>query len=227
VLPTPRIAFAKQVEMIRAYGTAYVANGAPATSIQVAELVDLHEDTARLANGFFLDLGLLQRGETGFTPNADVIAFHRAKEANAENPERKLLPSFRETWFAKALTTRLAFRGALDEAEAVGILADAAGASPENKNQLSLLISYLDAAGVVERDGTSIRLAKMATALPSENLRPASVVTPEGRPDAKPLAVGKPVDQQLLEILDPNEMSEEEQSAVWILLKYLKKGNRK
>jgi hypothetical protein len=163
VLPTTRIAFAKQIQMLRAFGASYVATSKPVTSVQVAELVEIHESTARLVNAFFLDVGLMVKSEQanlGFVPSGDVIAMHRAYEWSQQNPERKLYPTFKDTWFAKALTTKLMFRGSLDESEAVGILADAAQAGPEYRAQLAVAIAFLESSGVVERDGIMLRLAK-------------------------------------------------------------------
>jgi hypothetical protein len=53
------------------------------------------------------------------------------------------------------------------------------------------------------------------------NVTPGASSTPPSQPQPQPLTPF----QVLYEMLDLEEMGEEEQSAVWTLLRYLKKGS--
>ena len=166
-LPTTRISLAKQFDLLRAYGASFVSTNRPVKVPEVGVLVNMHPDTVRLANGFFVDVGFLAKAEAGFVPHADVISFHRAREFSAADAEHRLQPLLRETWFAQAIATRLAFRGTLDESEVITLLADAANATPDHRAQLSLLLAFLETAGIVTRDGTMVRATLRGPSIPS------------------------------------------------------------
>lgn len=188
VLPTNRIGVPKQFELLRAFGALYTANNRPVRQQEVAEMVSLHTDTSRLANPFFLDTSLLQRTEAGLIPNADVLAFHRASQWNPEGAEQKLQPTLREAWFGKALLTRLSFAGALEDSAVVTLLAEQATASPEHRPQLQVLLGFLEAVGLITRDGNVIRPTR-----PAEGSVPPPVADqPRREHEAHPIAADAP-----------------------------------
>lgn len=159
-LPTDRIAYQKQIDILRAYAIATEANGGkPVTNNEVAGIVKMAASTLPHANSFFGEVGLLQRAEGGYLPTPDVISFHRAYAWNPETAAHKLAPAVQATWFGQVLLPRLSFRP-MDEAEAIAILAESSGATPEYKGQLGLLLSYLDTAGLIERDGGLVKANK-------------------------------------------------------------------
>src|SRR5205823_4776394 len=97
----------------------------------------MHPDTVRLANAFFVENALLQRADAGgYIPHVEVVHFNRAFEFGQSNPEYKLQPVLKESWFSQALSTKLAFRGSLEEVEALTVLAESANATPEHRAQL-------------------------------------------------------------------------------------------
>lgn len=225
-LPTIRIAMPKQVDMLRAYGASFAATSRAVTPSEVGALLLMKPDTVRLATPFFVDIGLLAKGETGHTPNADVIAFHRATEWQGENPAHKLRPTFKETWFAKALITKLSFRGSIEDSEALTILAEECGATPDYRNNLSVLLFFLESVGVVERDGSVLRPVRSTVGDPPPPPPPPPPLGNGVNPPPPPPPVverGLTNEQMLLAVLDPDKMSDAEQDAVWTLLKYLKK----
>lgn len=159
-LPTERIAYQKQIDILRAYAIATEANGGkPVTNNDVAAIVKMAATTLPHANSFFAEIGLLQRVEGGYVPAPEVINFHRAYAWNAETAPHKLAPVVQSTWFGQVLLPRLSFRS-MDEAEAIAVLAEASGAAPEYKGQLGLLLNYLDTAGLIERDGGLVKANK-------------------------------------------------------------------
>src|SRR5438128_2338340 len=116
-LPTTRIAFAKQIEILRAYGAAYALNSRAVTTNDIAKSVGMAASTVPLANAFFLEVGAIQRTDVGYVPHADVISFHRAFEFGEENPAHRMQHLVRSTWFAQALLGRLAFKVTMDESD--------------------------------------------------------------------------------------------------------------
>jgi hypothetical protein len=160
-LPTDRIAFPKQLDILRAFAAASGQSGKGVTNSEVAAIVNMKSETVSLGNGFLLDIGLLSRGEGGIIPSQEVFAFQRGYEWNPETAANKLAPKIAQTWFAAALLPRLSFRP-LEEDAAIQVLADAASAGPDYKGQLGICIEYLIAAGIVQRDGTLLKTVKGA-----------------------------------------------------------------
>lgn len=179
-LPTDRLAFAKQIDVLRAY--AALARSSPGKSIsnqEVASITKLNPNTVSLANGFFAEVGLLQRSDGGHIPAPDVLAYGNAHEWDTPNPTHKLGPIIRETWFAKALVPRLSFRP-LTEGECIAALAEEAGATTEYRGQLKTLIDYMEIANVVQREGDQIRLVRSSATPASPGPATTQAVTGAG-----------------------------------------------
>lgn len=155
-LPSDRIAFPRQLEVLRAYGALSGAGGQPVTNRQVAEMVKMSESTVSLLNPFFTDSALLRRSDRGFVPASEVVGFNRAFDWNPQKAATKLRPVLEHSWFGEALAPRVSFKP-IPEEDALDALADAIAATSDFKPQLRIVLDYLDAGGVVERDGTMIR----------------------------------------------------------------------
>lgn len=179
ILPTERIKFDKQMDLLRAYSAASGTAGKPVGNKDVAGIVKMQETTISLANAFFTATGLLQRHpDGGFVPSAEVNDFALAHKWNPDTASHRLSPLLSRTWFAVALVPKLSFQP-LEESEAITALAHAASAPPDYKNQLRLLIDYLEAAGIVQRDGGFVKLAKMAQ---ERHTEPATTESRESAP---------------------------------------------
>jgi hypothetical protein len=164
-LPTERISFDKQLDILRAYAAATAQGTKSATLDEVAAIVGMAPTTVSMANPFFSNVGLISKTDAGsYMPAAEVVSFLRAYEWNRETASHKLAPIIRETWFSKTLLPRLSY-GPLEEDSAITALAEEASAGPEYRKQLGILIEYAIAAGLVERDGTQIRLMRASTAV--------------------------------------------------------------
>ena len=235
ILPTERISFQKQLDMLRAYAVAYDADKQPVSSLRLSSLIGMAVTTVPHATPFFADVGLIQRVDNGYVPSADVMNYRRAHSWSADDAPSKLALLLGQTWFAGVILPRLALRGSLDEREAISLLAEAAGATPEHKTALELLLEFLRAAGLIERDSGLIKKpavdpiahlaespAAMAPAGTAPSIASAAQLFPPTALQQQPTTT----EQQLLEILDPDNMSEGEQDAVWTLLKYLKRKGR-
>lgn len=179
-LPSERLSFQKQLDVLRAYVAASSNGTRPCSLTEVASVVGLNSGSVSVANPFFASCGLIQRVDGKFAPSADVIAFQRAYEWDQDQAPQKLGALLKEQWFFQALSPRLSF-GALDEDQALALLADGAAAGPEYKTNLRMLLEYLAAAGLIVREGGQIRLG-----------RPAPTAPPTPQPIAQPVEHPKP-----------------------------------
>src|SRR5450432_3499934 len=68
-LPTDRLAFTKQMDLLRAWVAASGANAKAVTNKDVAPIIKLSDNTTSLANAFFIASGFLMRGDGGYTPS--------------------------------------------------------------------------------------------------------------------------------------------------------------
>jgi len=168
-LPTYRIKFTKQLEIIRVYGIKS-QNG------KAAHYKDLVE------NGF------LERNGDATLATKPVIDFALAHNWSTESAPRKLAPIIRNSWFGKILLEKLAFRS-MNEDEAIADLAGEIAAEPEYKPQIGTLIEYAVATGLVRRDGSQLSLGDEATAPSPETSAPRAEriqTMPEQRDDPSP-----------------------------------------
>jgi hypothetical protein len=182
ILPTDRITFTRQLDLLKAWAASSSPPGRIVTNNDVADMVKMQSSTVSLANPFFASVGLLQKAEGGYVPSADVMNFFRAAEYS-DTPGHKLAPTMRESWFGVALLPKLSYRP-MTEAEALSVLHDAATAGADYRNQLKMLIDYLVAAGVAQRDGEMIKAAKPAFEFgPSGNPPPEAARQSEPEPN--------------------------------------------
>ena len=153
-LPTPRITFKRQLEILRVYAIASGPTSKIVNNKTVAAIVKMDSGTTTMASPFFVETGFLQRMEGGFIPAPDVVSFMRAHEWNAETASQKLAPIVASSWFGQALLPKLEFR-ALEEKEVIKNLADLAAATPEHAGQLRMLVDFMEK----QRDSFSAREA--------------------------------------------------------------------
>lgn len=156
-LPTDRVQFTKQLNLLRAYAAVSGQANKDAKISEVAAVAKLNASTVSLCNGFFVDVGFLERvANGGFTPSEEVQAYLRAFSWQPETSAHKLAPRLRDTWFFQRLQPKMAM-GGVSETEAIHDLADAASAGTRYAPQLGLLLDYLEATGLIRRDGGMIR----------------------------------------------------------------------
>jgi hypothetical protein len=168
-LPTNRIGFTKQLDLLRAYVAASGPSGKVVNYREVAEMLDMHQQTPQLATSFFVDVALLQKhGTQGFLPSPVTLEYARAFQWNPATAAHKLGATLAVTWFAQAIMPTLSFRPTMETTEAINKLADACAAGPEYQPQLALLLDFLAASGLIVKDGSLIRRAETtAEAAPS------------------------------------------------------------
>jgi hypothetical protein len=159
VLPTDRIAFPKQLSLLRAWAAASGPANKMVTNDDVARMVKMVPTTVQMANPFFADIGLLQKMDGGFVPSPEVVSFNRAFEWSPETSPQKLAPIIEHSWFGEALLPRLSF-DALGTSEAIQVLAEAATVGPDKESQLTILLSYMEASGLIVGENGTIRRAR-------------------------------------------------------------------
>lgn len=167
-LPTERIAFSRQLDILRAYAATSGPSGQAVSNDAVAKIVKLNSSTVSLGNSFFVAVGLLQKSDVGYLPSPDVVEFNRAWAWNADTAAHKLAGLIEKAWFAQALLPKLSFRP-LDEEEALSTLADASSAGPDYEDQLRILLNYMETVGLVSRDGNTIRLSQPVSGAPTSS----------------------------------------------------------
>jgi hypothetical protein len=160
-LPTDRLSVPKQLDILRAYGASYESTGAAVTNEAVAEIVELAPTTVSLSNAFLVDVGLIERGETGFTPSPEVVSFCHAHGWDEEKAPHKLAPQLIKSWFAQALIPKLKFRPIKTD-EALRILAEVSSADKDYMPQLQMLLGFLVLTGIVVSENGEIRLNREA-----------------------------------------------------------------
>ncbi len=181
VLPSGKITLAKQLAVLRAYAAVSGQNAKPAKTIEVADVAKTTANTISTANPFFQATGLIQRIEGGFVPSAEVLAFAHAYEWDSTDTtaSHKLAPLIAGTWFAQEVLKKLSFGGGrMKESEALTSLAQYASAPSDCKPQVKVLIDYLEASGIVQRDGDELKKGSAA----STTNRERQPSTPTGPP---------------------------------------------
>jgi hypothetical protein len=158
-LPTPRIAFQRQLEILRAYAAKSDEGKRSVTNEEVAGIVGMSKDTITLGNAFFADVGVLTRTEGGYLPAPEVVNYLRVHQWSPEKAAHELAPKLAETWFAKVLLPRLAVNKSMNEDEALTELAKASSAATSYKPQLETLLEYLEVAGLLVRDNGQLQTA--------------------------------------------------------------------
>jgi hypothetical protein len=166
-LPTSRIAVTKQLDILRGYVHASGQEGKPVKLNDLASIMGMHPNTVTLANPFLSDVGMIARGEGGYIPATDVIAYTSAYDWNPEKAAIKLAPTIELTWFAKLLMPKLRMRP-MDESEAISELAAEASAGTDYKAQIRMLLEWMEVSGLIARDNGRVTKRNSPSDSPAE-----------------------------------------------------------
>lgn len=177
-LPTRRMAFNKQVEILRAYPAICSPVAKAVTNAEIASVVELAPDTVGMANPFFVAIGLLDRSERGCTPCSELMAFYHAHQWDPDAALHKLAPVFERAWFGQVLMPKLRFRDHSEE-EALTALAEASAAIPDYRPQLKMVLDYLEIVGTIVQEDGRVRLARNGASPGAEQLPPLSKSSPK------------------------------------------------
>lgn len=161
VLPTDRLNFEKQLNVLRGYAAASGADRKAVSNRDVGAIVQIHENTVSICNPFLQDMGLIIKEGQKSRPSDEVADYAQAFDWDSEKAAYKLAPVFRKAWFGSALIPKLTFRP-LSKEEATTFLANEAKAPKEYKTNLEILLEFLKVAGVIQYDGATITLGPNA-----------------------------------------------------------------
>lgn len=155
-LPSERITFSRQLDILRGWAAASGPLHKVVNNNEVAKIVNMQPSTLSMNNAFYSSIGLLTKSEGGYMPAEEVTAFLRAYDWNKETAAQKLAPVLSRAWFYEALASKLEF-GQRSEADCLQDLGDAANANQDYKANLRMLLEYLAAAGLIQRDGDMVK----------------------------------------------------------------------
>jgi hypothetical protein len=158
-LPTFRVGFTKQIDALRAYALLSGNGTAAVRYSKVAETIGIHESNVSSMNPFFVENGFIEKSGNGYMPTPAVLEFNRAHAWNPATASQKLAPVIRQTWFARALIQKLAFRP-MSEDDAIEVLAAECNGGPDAKGQIKVLIDYLDAGALLKRENGQLAALK-------------------------------------------------------------------
>ena len=179
-LPTDRITFPRQLDLLRGWAAASGQTGKVVSNNDVGPIVKMTGSTVSINNAFFGQNGFLTKADGGYVPAPDVFSFLRAYQWSPDTAATKLAPIVSRTWFAEELLPKLTF-GPLTTNEAIQHLADACNAGPDYRGQLRFLLEYMNASGLVEWDGNQVR--KGGTVVTSSSAPSSDIVqTPSNPP---------------------------------------------
>lgn len=180
-LPTDRIAFDKQISILRAFAAAYSANGGkPVTTDEAGDVLTPKFSglTVTQVIAFFTDVGLLARSDKGgYIPSAEVLEFNKACQWDELEAKAKLRSIFEGTWFYRSLAPRLEL-APQSKTNCLAILAGESKAEPEHKARLQNLINFLEYAGIVSLIGDTVSVLRPSRISPQP---PTSQIKPQDK----------------------------------------------
>lgn len=187
-LPTDRIQFSKQLDILRTYAALSPTGVKGLTNDEIGKIVRMKGSTVSLANPFLCEIGLLVKQGKGYAPAPDVLSYQRAAEWAPEKAPEKLAPTIRQTWFAQKLLPHLVLNQKIDEKEALAELASEAAVSPGRTKQLKILLDFMEVSKIIERDGQTLRVGPLlrengtVASRPEPNDGPEKEMTPPKGP---------------------------------------------
>jgi len=198
-LPTDRLSFEKQVEALKAIAQLSGPGKRPVTAEDISASLGLKGNTGGLSNKFFRDTGWIEPSGRGLYVAADgLVAFHRHLGMDPQDlagAQAYLLDAVRTGWYWEEIEGMV--QGAGVRATAVlHALARAAGASADHKEQLGLIVDWLEWLGLVRREGEIIAAAD-----------PAQPSVPADKPEEEAQAVE--ADEPALDVIPVAEAEEQ------------------
>lgn len=185
ILPTDRISFEKQLDILRAYAAGSSQGSRSVTLEELAQIMKMSPTTVTMANPFLSSVAFITRTDSGYMPAPEVLSFLRAWEWNRETAAHKMAPIVENAWFFTAIRSRLEF-GPEEEDAVIQTLGETAAAGQEYRKGLKTLVEYMVAVGLLQRDGNQLRLARHATAVPAAgDGSPPKTETPKPMPDTE------------------------------------------
>jgi hypothetical protein len=173
-LPTDRLAFEKQVDVLRAIAQMSGSSRRPVTAEDLSAAAGLKGSTGGLSNRFFRDSGwVVSAGRGMYTATDPLLEYHRHLNIDAQDLQgarRHLAASAQASWYWEELEPLL--NGSARQSMILHALSKAAGAY-EHTPQLVLILTWLEWLGLIRREGDIIFRGSVAAdpAQPEEGTR--------------------------------------------------------
>jgi hypothetical protein len=153
-LPTDRLNFEKQVEVLRVIAQMSGNSRRPVTAEDLSAAIGLKGNTGGLSNKFFRDSGwVVSAGRGMYAATEPLMDYHRHLNVDPQDVDgarRYLAASAEASWYWEALEPML--EGGARQTIVLHTLSKAAGAY-EHTPQLLLIVTWLEWLGLVRREG--------------------------------------------------------------------------
>lgn len=182
-LPTNRVAFQKQLEIIRAFGAISGPDRKAVSNVDVSKVVNLHPSTVGLVVPFLTECGFLTKASDGLVPAEEVTSFAAAHDWGPDVAFHRCAPIATRTWMFTALEAKLRF-SPLGRHVAITELSVVSAAGPTFRTHLEMAIEFLVTAGVVVADGDQLRLPRAGSEQKQAQHEPSKDHSspPQGKP---------------------------------------------
>lgn len=166
-LPTDRMSFEKQVEVLRCIAQMSVKR--PVTAEDLSAAVGLKGNRGGLSNRFFVDSGwVVTAGRGGYAAADPLQEYHRHLNVDPQDhhgARRYLANSARSSWYWEALEPML--EGGVRQTLALHTLSREAGAN-DHTHQLQLILEWLEWLGLIRREGDLVFPGSSENSLPAQ-----------------------------------------------------------
>jgi hypothetical protein len=174
VLPSDRITVEKQLTLLRGFAAVSGHSKKPVKLSEVAEVSKVSPNTISYANGFFLEVGLLQKSDSGFIPAEEVAAFALAYEWNPNTAAHKLAPIIMKSWVGQRVMPKLSMGIPVHENELIDDLTMAAAVGSDFRPRVKMLLDILEETGIAIREGEHLKKGSTSSAAASPAAAPTS-----------------------------------------------------
>jgi hypothetical protein len=157
-LPTDRLSFEKQLEVLRAIAQMSGNGRRPVTAEDLSAAIGLKGNTGGLSNKFFRDSGWVEAAGRGmYAASEPLLEYHRHLNVDSQDvvgARRYLAAAAQGSWYWESLEPMLDEGGAR-QTMVLHALSKAAGAY-DHTQQLLLILTWLEWLGLLRREGDAL-----------------------------------------------------------------------
>ncbi|MDH5731826.1 MAG: hypothetical protein OEZ58_22820, partial [Gammaproteobacteria bacterium] len=173
-LPTGRITAENQFKLLRGIAIASGHELTPVSNKEIADVVQMHQNTVSIGNPFYADIGLIEKVGQKIRATQELANYAERCKWSEDDAGHKLRNTIENTWFAKAILPRLSLH-TINIDEAISVLGEASNASPEYKPQLQILLRFLEFSGLITIENNTVILQEVGI---NEDAPPKKEVPP-------------------------------------------------
>ena len=182
-LPTDRMKFDTQVGALLAIAVSSSNGNRSVGSVDIATRIGVSPATAGLSNAFFMECGLIKREKKGrYKPTQAVLEFARQHSFDPKAAGKLLAEPLSRSWAFREVQQQRGM-GSVTERRMVEVLAAAAGATAEHRQQLLTILAWLQYAGLIALEGGLVKLTPEGAAEAAAGAEPEPEPKPGGAGD--------------------------------------------